>query len=122
MRLQNGAGGSVVIQHPQLDIFNQQQQTLIQQRLLVLNIPGSGQRARVAQIERFQPGERAPGAPGTHWPPVQQDGIQPRQRFRNQLYLWTFRRRQRRIAVRKFILNKCRQGSKRPLLILAADN
>ena len=121
MRLQNGAGGSVVIQQPQLDIFNQQQQSLIQQRLLVLNTPGSRQRARVAQIERFQPGERAPGAPGTHRPAVKQNRIQSGQRLRNRLYLYTFRRRQRRIAVRKFILNKCRQRSKRPLLILTAD-
>jgi hypothetical protein len=42
MRLQNGAGGSVVIQQPQLDIFNQQQQALIQRACSCSILPAAG--------------------------------------------------------------------------------
>ncbi len=47
---QNRAGGAVIVQQPQLDIFHQQAQAIIQRRLLLFGTDGDGQFAQLVQI------------------------------------------------------------------------
>jgi hypothetical protein len=42
VRLEDRAGGAVVVQQPQLDIFYQQAQAIIQRRLLLFRSDGAG--------------------------------------------------------------------------------
>jgi hypothetical protein len=44
------AGGAVIVQQPQLDIFHQQAQAIIQRRLLLFGTGGDGQFAQLVQI------------------------------------------------------------------------
>ncbi len=47
------AGGTVIVQQPQFDIFHQQAQAVIQCRLLLFRTAGDGQCAKLVQIAGF---------------------------------------------------------------------
>ena len=47
---QDRAGGAVIVQQPQLDIFHQQAQAIIQRRLLLFGTGGDGQFTQLVQI------------------------------------------------------------------------
>lgn len=65
MRFKDGAGGTVVVQQAEFDIPHQEQQSLIQQRLLLFNTAGSGQRPEIAKRKGLQMAEPASRTPST---------------------------------------------------------
>lgn len=63
MSVQDGAGGAVIVQQPQFDIFHQQAQAVIQCRLLLFRTAGDRQFAQLVQIAGFEMNQLAPALP-----------------------------------------------------------